>query len=405
MFLIRLAWKNLWRNSGRTLITISAVFFAVVLSVLASSLKTGIFERLVDNVVGMYSGYIQIHSKGYWNEQLLDNGFIDSFPLRRSLLSSPGTQALAPRLESFALISKYETTKGCLVIGVDPKLETSITKLSGKLKTGNYLDQQEGAILVAEGLAQRMKLDLHDTIIVISQGFHGAMAAGRFTIGGIAHFGSPELNDKSIFLSLHDAQQLFSAEGIVTAYVLLPRSLRSLDYEAKRLASLAGPAYEVLTWEDMLPDIQQHIETDSNNMFIIQCILYLLIGFGIFSTVLMMMEERRFELGMLVALGLQKRQLSMLLFLESIFTVVTGCLSGILASIPIVRHFNTHPIRLGGELARSYERFGFEAIFPTSTDPEIFVSQAIIILSLGIVLSLYPVYKAIRINPVKSMRK
>jgi putative ABC transport system permease protein len=405
MFLIHLAWKNLWRNTSRTLITISAVFFAIVLSVLASSLKTGIFERLVDNVVGVYTGYIQIHSKGYWQEPLLDNGFQDSRSLRKILLAEGGIISLAPRLESFALISNNETTKGALVVGIEPLTEDPITHLSGKLKQGRYLKRDDTCALLADGLARGMNLHVKDTLVLISQGYHGALAAGKFIIGGIVHFGSPAFNEKALFLSLPTAQQLFSAENIVTSYVISPSSNRNLLSETKKLASLTGKNYEVISWEDMLPDIRQHIKTDSNNMFIIQCILYILISFGIFSTLLMLMEERRFELGMLVALGLQKSQLALLLFLESVFTVITGCVAGILVSIPIVRHFHSYPILLGGEIGRSYERFGFEAIFPTSTDPKLFVSQAVVVLCIGMLLSLYPVYKVLRLNPVHAMRK
>jgi len=155
----------------------------------------------------------------------------------------------------------------------------------------------------------------------------------------------------------------------------------------------------------MMPEIQQHIATDSNNMQAVQLLLYLLISFGIFSTLLMLMVERKFEMGMLVAVGMKKVKLAILLLIESIFTVISGCLLGILVSIPLVFYLNKHPIRLGGETAKIYERFGFEAIFPTSTSIEIFISQGIIVLVIGLILSLYPVYKTLRLNPVTAMKK
>ncbi len=160
-----------------------------------------------------------------------------------------------------------------------------------------------------------------------------------------------------------------------------------------------------MTWEELMPDIKQHIQTDSNNMKVVQGVLYLLIFFGIFSTLLMMMLERKFEMGMLVAIGMKKSKLVQLFLTESVLTVLIGCLAGLIASIPLVYYLKKYPIRIGGETANAYERFGFEAIFPTSTSSSIFLSQALAVLIIGLVLSLYPVYKVIRLNPVTAMKK
>ena len=153
MYLVWLAWKNLWRNRSRTLITVSAVFFSVILSVLASSLKSGIFEQLVKNVAGIYSGYIQLHRKGYWNEQMIDNGFQISNNLENKIKASDKVSALAPRLESFALVSAGESTKGCMVIGIDPQAESTIIQLDKRLVKGKYLNKDLGHdALVSDGL-------------------------------------------------------------------------------------------------------------------------------------------------------------------------------------------------------------------------------------------------------------
>ena len=406
MYLVWLAWKNLWRNRSRTLITVSAVFFSVILSVLASSSKSGIFEQLVKNVAGIYSGYIQLHRKGYWNEQMIDNGFQISNNLENKIKASKNVIAISPRLESFALVSVGESTKGCMVIGIDPQAESKIIRLDKRLIKGNYLNKKSDHFaLVSDGLIKHLNLKLQDTIILISQGYHGTIAAGRFIVSGILKFGSPVINDRTIFLKLNDAQEFYGADGIITSYVLSPKSTQNLNESTSEISQLTGQKYETMSWEDMMPEIKQHIATDSNNMFIVQCILYLLISFGIFSTLLMMMEERKAEMCMLIALGLQNTNLSLTLFFESIITVSLGCISGILASIPIAVYFNHHPIKLGAELSKSYERFGFEAIFPTSIDPSIFIEQAIIVLCIGVLLSIYPAIKSLQLDPVKSIHQ
>ena len=131
----------------------------------------------------------------------------------------------------------------------------------------------------------------------------------------------------------------------------------------------------------------------------------MLICFGIFGTLLMMMAERKFEMGMLVAIGMKKIKLMLLLLIESVMTVLAGCLLGIVASIPLVYYFSKYPLKIGGDTAETYRRFGFEPIFPTSTDAENFIRQGIVVLIIGLILSLYPMYKAMRLYPVTAMKK
>lgn len=404
MWIIKLAWKNLWRNRSRTLITVAAIFFAVILSTLAESLKQGVFENLVKNVVSFYTGYIQVHKTGYQEEQILDNSMSQSTATEKQITSGANVSAITARLESFALISAEEQTRGCMVTGIDPEGENSITALKSKLIKGEYLTIGDKAVLLAQGLAERLKVRTRDTIILIGQGYHGATAAGKYPVKGILKFGSPQLNDKILYMPLPLAQELFSAHGLVSSYILSIKTDQKLDESAMSIRNSIGKDYEVMTWEELLPDIKQHIATDSNNMKVVQAVLYLLICFGIFSTLLMMMLERKFEMGMLIAIGMKKSKLITLLVAESVLTVFIGCVIGILASVPLIYYLNHHPIRIGGETAKAYERFGFEAVFPTSTDSSIFFYQAFIVLLIGLGLALYPVLKIIRLKPVTAMK-
>jgi putative ABC transport system permease protein len=400
-----MAWKNMWRNRSRTIITMAAIFFAVILSVIASSLKGGIFDNLVKNVVSFYTGYVQVHKKGFWDEQILDNSFELSPKKEKQILRDKNVTAVTPRLEAFALASSADITKGSLVAGIDPEKENQITSLGKKIILGSYLKNTDHAVLLSQGLATRLKLTTSDTVILIGQGYHGATAAGKYLVKGIVKFGSPDLNDKSLFMPLIAAQDFYSANGMITSYILSLQNTKYLQTTRTLVGSALGAAYEVMTWEEMMPEVKQHIQTDSSNMKYVQGILYLLICFGIFGTLLMMMVERKFEMGMLVSIGMKKGKLIILLLYELVFTVLAGCLLGITASIPLVYYLNRYPIRIGGETAKAYERFGFEAIFPTSTDASIFIYQGVTVLFIGLLLSLYPMYKVIRLDPVTAMKR
>ncbi len=404
-WMFKLAWKNLWRNKTRTVITMSAILFAVLLAVVASSLKEGVFDNLVKNMVSFYSGYVQVHQKGYWKEQILDNSFEYKKSVLQTIANESNVSAVAPRIESFALASSAESTKGCMVVGTDPLQENRLTQLQNKLIQGSYFEASEQTVLIAEGLAAQLKINIQDTLVLIGQGYHGATAAGKFQVAGILRFGSPALNDRILFLPLAAAQEFYAAEGMITSLALQLKNAGNIAHTQASLQQKLGNGYEVMSWGEMMPDIQQHIETDTNNMQYVQGVLYLLISFGIFGTLLMMMVERKREMGMMVAIGMKKTTLMLVMVIESVLTVVTGCIMGLLISIPVVHYFRKFPIRIGGNTAKAYERFGFEAIFPTAVDSRIFINQGVIVLLIGLVLALYPVYKIIRLNAVQALKR
>lgn len=404
VFLIKLAWKNVWRNKQRSLITMSSIFSAVILTIVTTSLQDGVFDNLVKNVVSFHSGYMQLHKNGYWQEQILDNGMTASPAFEDSVLHQEGVVSLTPRLESVVLASSEEVTKGCLVTGIVPEKEHLITALKEKLVAGTFLEIEDQALLLSAGLAEQLQVGVNDSLVLIGQGYHGAMAVGNYRIKGILKFGSPQLNDQAVFLPLPLAQDFFGAQDIITTYVLSITSSNKLEVITARVKAGIGDYYEVMTWEEIVPEVAQHIKTDKGSMYIIVGILYLLIVFGIFSTQLMMMVERRHETGMLIAIGMSKARLIRSLLVESVLTVMMGCALGIMASIPLVRYLNKHPIRFSGKMAEAYEQFGFEPIFPTSTEAVHFWSQGLIVLFIGLVISLYPIIYILRLDATKAIR-
>lgn len=405
MWLIRLAWKNIWRNKSRTMISLSAIFFAVILSTVAESVKKGVFDNLIRNVVSFYTGYIQIHKEGYQDEQILDNALQESAEREKIILNGENISSFTKRIESYALASSGDITKGCMIIGIDAKGENSITRLSNKVIKGNYIEENDNGVMLGKELAERLRLTINDTLVLLGQGYHGSMAAGKYPVRAILKFGSPQLNERLLYMSLPAAQSFFSAEGMITSYVIALKNEKLLDETASALRKRLEKETEVLTWEEMLPEIRQHIETDTSNMKIVQWVLYLLICFGIFSTMLMMLMERTYEFGMLISIGMKKSKLIILLLMESVLTVVTGCVLGIIFSIPLIYYFYRHPIRMGKEMAQAYERFGFEAVIPASMDPGIFISQTITVLFIGLILALYPSVKILRLRPTEAFKR
>lgn len=401
----RLIWRNLWRNRRRTLITSSSVVFAVVLAITMKSLQDGAFGNLIDAVVGSYSGYVQVHKEGYWDEPGLENAFIDSSAQRVALGMEDMVTSVLPRLECFVLVSTDTVTKGAMLVGLDPVGEERMMRLTEKTSQGEALKTGSTGLVLAEGLARRMKIQAGDTAVLLGQGYHGATAAGKYRVQGLLRFGTPQLNDNLICLALPLAQDLLGAPGLVTSWAIGIDDPKKLDAAQAAITSRMGVGYEVLTWKQQIPDVERHIRMDGVSFWIWTGILYLIIGFGIFGTVLMMIAERRYELGMLLAIGMSRGKLALVVLLETVFLSVFGAVAGAVMAWPVVWYLREWPIRFTGELAETYSRFGFEPVLPALIDPKIFLTQTFIVLLIALVMGLYPLLRILRLDTLNSMRR
>ncbi|HRI27793.1 MAG TPA: FtsX-like permease family protein [Chitinophagales bacterium] len=403
--LFTLAWRNLWRNRSRTLITTASVFFAVVLAIFTMSIQKGVWGNFIRNVVSFYSGYAQVHAHGYWDEQVLDQSFAYSDSLNRVIVAQEGISATAPRIESFALISGDSITKGARIIGIDPQTEDLVTGLRAKLKTGAYLQATDEAVLIAEGLADKLQTNVNDTIVLLGQGYHGSTAAGKYVVKGILKFASPDLNDAFVYMPLTAAQSFFTAPDMLTSLVLLFDNAERMNSITPQLQTTLGQSYEVMTWQEMMPDIKELVRTKEGGTYVIIAILYLLVSFGIFGTLLMMTAERRYEFGMLMAIGMKRAKLAVVVLIESVLVTLLGCLLGVAVSIPLIYYFNVNPITFTGDLAEMYYNFGFEPILPTVFSPTVITEQTIIVTCIALLLAFYPLYHVMNLNEVEAMKK
>lgn len=402
--MLRLIWRNLWRNPRRTWITTSSIAFAVLLSVLMQSFQKGVFDYLIQQVVGYYTGHLQVHREGYWVEPVIDNVFPLTGRLDSLLSAEPRLAGSVPRLETFLLASTGTTTKGCLLIGTDPEREEALIQLRTKLVSGTYFftASDEGVIL-AEGLAERLQLREGDTLVLLGQGYHAAMAAGRFPIRGMAHFASPDLNQELVFLPLSTAQTFLDAPGMLSTIALSLRQPSDLQGVQTDLSNVLPVGHELMTWEELMPEISGHIKGDRRTTRIYSGILYLIISFGFFGTVMMMTAERRYEFGMLTAIGMSKRRLGLVLFGETVLLTLLGAVVGLIISLPGVWYFTAHPIRLTGQTAKAYEEFGFSPLFPATLSPDIFINQSIIVSLIALVVGMYPLWHIRRMDPIRAM--
>lgn len=399
-----LAWRNIWRNKKRSWITIASVFFAVIIALFTRSMQLGSYRYMVKSAVSFYTGYIQVHSAGYWDEQSLDRSFIHSDYLKRVSEDPDHVTISTPRLESFALVSSGVHTAVAVVVGVEPETEDRMTNLKKKVTEGTYLNNGEKGILLAAGIADILGASVGDTVVLLGQGYHGVTAAGKYPVAGIVEFPAPDLNSIMSYLPLSEAQFLYGAYDRVTAVAFMIESQKELPKVMSKLELRLDETYEVMSWSDMLPELVQYIEMDNAQGIIMIWIIYMVVGFGILGTLLMMAMERTREFGMLISIGLKRMRLAFILTLESAILSLIAVVIGTLMGIPLLAYYRMNPIMLGGKAAEMVIAYGFEPILPFSMDPGIFWTQALTVLVIAIVAALYPIFRVFRLRPVEAVR-
>jgi len=402
---LKLAWRNIWRNKRRTIITIASVFFAMFFALVMRAMQVGSYGHMTDNIVQAFTGYIQIHQNGYWDDQTLDNTFEYNNSFIEEISAIEEIEAVIPRLESFALASTGEQTKGIAVVGIDPEMEKNLTQPHKKIKEGEYLTENSDGVLVSRKLAEFLNLKLYDTVTLLSVGYHGASAAGIYPVTGILEIPNPELNKRLIFMNLTTAQDLYGAENMITSLVINLYDSDELNKTKKKLAEIIDPViYETMDWKELNPALVQQIQSDQGGGYIMLGMLYLIVGFGVMGTLIMMTTERKREFGVMVSIGMQKKRLGGILTVEMIMMGIIGIIIGIVGSLPVIIYLVNNPIRFTGEMAEIFESYGFEPIMPAVLDSGYIIAQSLVVLLIFSIAIIYPIISVVKINEIKALR-
>ena len=400
----KLAWRNLWRNRRRTLIAISSIVFSVLLASWMRSMQEGSYESMIDNVVKYYSGYLQVQDSAYWEERTLENSMEVPPGLKQKIENIEDVALVSHRLESFALAANHQHSKPAMVLGIEPELEDRITNLSKKIKEGSFLQPGDQGVVLGKGLADFLRLSIGDTLVMIGQGYRGVSANGLFLIKGIMAHPNPEFDKRLVFMEIETAREFYSAYGLSTSLVIMTGDHYLVNHLKTDIGKLLSPEKTVLTWIDMQPELEQLIQSDRMGGVIMLGILYMVIAFGMFSVAIMMLKERRREFGVVHAVGMKKRKLAFIVFLETLLIGLIGCFTGLLISYLFCLWFYHHPIPLTGEMASATLQYGMEPYMFFSISPSLFYSQMILIFIISIFIAIFPMYNIYRLKITSALR-
>ena len=405
--IFKIAWRNIYRNKKRTLITVTSIFAALFLIILMRALQFGFYDNIIKTVVESYAGYVEVHAEGYWDNQSLDNSMEVNQKLINDISSVEGVENIVQRLQTFSLISMGEKTKGGVINGVDISDEQKITDWNKKMVSGSF-DLGENEIIVGKGIAEYFDIRENDTLILYGQGYRGMMAAGKYPVKGVIDLKNPDLNKLGIFMAIESARNYVSSEEISTHIIIDKEQYYDEEKIVKDLSQILSKDYEIMTWKKTLPEIEQTITADNAGGLIMAFILYIIVVFGMFGTVLMMTEERKYEFGVLISIGMSRIRLFRIILIETIILSMIGVLLAIILTYPISYYFNLNPIDMAalmGEGAdQMMEDLGFSPLAPMSISWDIPLSHALVIFIFSLLISIYPAIKILNLNPVKSMK-
>ncbi len=405
--IFKIAWRNIYRNKKRTLITVTSIFAALFLIILMRALQFGFYDNIIKTVVESYAGYVEVHAEGYWDNQSLDNSMEVDQKIINDISSVEGVENIVQRLQTFSLISMGEKTKGGVINGVDISDEQKITDWNKKMVSGSF-DLGENEIIVGKGIAEYFDIRENDTLILYGQGYRGMMAAGKYPVKGVIDLKNPDLNKLGIFMAIESARNYVSSEEISTHIIIDKEQYYDEEKIVKDLSQILSKDYEIMTWKKTLPEIEQTITADNAGGLIMAFILYIIVVFGMFGTVLMMTEERKYEFGVLISIGMSRIRLFRIILIETIILSMIGVLLAIILTYPISYYFNLNPIDMAvlmGEGAdQMLEDLGFSPLAPMSISWDIPLSHALVIFIFSLLISIYPAIKILNLNPVKSMK-
>ena len=402
--LIKLAWRNLWRQKRRTILTASALALALLLSLLMRSIQEGSYTANIENAARLSTGLIQLQNPEFKESQSIDDLLPMSDDFIKPTKQQPNIEFALPRIETFSLAAANDKSKGVMVVGVDPQPETAYSGLADKVTKGDYFSPNDKSVLLSEGLAQFFNLTIGDEIVLYGQGYRGQTAAGLYHIKGIVHFPMPELNNQLIYLPIKEAAHLFSTEDQVTAWVLHTRDFSQLSQTVDDLQIGYGANVAVRPWNDLSPEMEQQIQIDRVSGIIMMYILYGIVGFGLFATLLMMTLERQREFGVMLATGMDRAKLLRLLVIESLFISLLGIFIGLIFATPILGYLYIYPITLTGETAQAMLEMGYEPIIPVLISSWLFINQIMIVIGLLLLCLIYPLWRIYHLDIVSALK-
>jgi len=405
MLYLRLAWRNIWRHRRRTVIVVIAMAMSLWLMMFYDGFVAGFNNAIYGNAIKFLGGNIQIHAEGYKD----NSSRTPLLPLSEdkaaveAALAQPNVVAASRRIITGGLATTREGAFPVSITGIEPEAERPVSLPAQNITSGRYLSAEDAdSVLIGQGLASAMDVKVGDRFTLAGQSTHEQMRQRTVTVVGIYDLGMGEIEKRSVFMSLKEAQDLYGLPDQSTEVVV---TLEKLGEEPDVIVKLEKtlPGYEIASWETNFPELKAALATKGKAMDIFGFIIILVAGIGIMNLLMMAVYERTREIGLMGAMGLKPRQISLLFILEGTMMGLVGLAAGIATGIALNALLGTVGFDFTSfSTITEYAALINERVYPT-LGLEKLLSRALPILIISVLASLYPAYEASRREPADAL--
>jgi ABC-type lipoprotein release transport system permease subunit len=402
--ILRLAWRNLWRQPRRTWLTIGAMVFSNALLVFMISIQFSTYDLMIDNTLQAFTGHLQVQAPGYKDDFKMRQVVPDVAALASRLRRDLDLETIAARGAAFALASSEERSYGLQIYGVEPQFEPLVSTIPGLVRDGRFLQGRDAAeIVVGTVLARNLRVAVGDEVTLLGSGRDGSFAAAVATVVGIFDSGVPDMDRSIAEIPLAYFQDVFFMEGAGHQVVIAAPDLAGVDSIMQRVAALIPSSLVVHDWDALQPGLRQAIQADLSSALFMYGVLVVLVAFSVLNTQLMSVLERTHEFGITMALGISPGRLGRLVFLETAMMGLTGVILGALGGGLITAWFGYTGFSYPG-MEEMAANFNLPARFyPESTPLTLFLGPLIVFAG-GMLAGIYPALRLHWLHPVEAMR-
>ncbi|MFP4165314.1 MAG: ABC transporter permease [Chitinispirillaceae bacterium] len=401
--LFELAWKNIWRNKLRSLIIMTATALGLLGGLTASALSFGMGEQMVETVIKTRVSHLQITHPQYQDDPDIQYCVSDAREKVEKLDSMPQVAAVAPRVLVNAMASSPKTALGVELMGVLPQRERNLTIVDESVMEGSFFsDEGEFEAVIGQELAERLDMGVGSRIVFTFQNAEGTITGGAFRVSGIFRTPSSEFDRGTVFVQAQDLAQLLETELHYQQISVLFTTLEALDTTLSTVHSIA-PDMRVQTWTELAPELGFISETLGVSLYIFMVVILLALAFGIVNTMLMVVLERRRELGMLMAVGMKRKTLFVLIVLETLALSLTGAVAGMILTSVVVWILSITGIDLS-IISQGLSEFGLTDVLYPELPWTMYPILGVMVVVIAVLSAIYPARRALKLRPAEALR-